>query len=242
MLKVAICDDKLKELSQISDMLNQYKAEKNVVLKYDAFSTAVELLEAMKRHAYDVLLLDVMMPGINGLMAARKIRGFDPSVKIIFLTSSPEFAVESYAVNAHYYLLKPCTTNKLFPVLDRIFLEKNRTEETLSIHQPSGLMRLSLGRLEFLEVSGKKLMFHFDDGNIKEIRGSISEFENKLLCKDNFIKVHRSFIINMEYIQTLNSRELTTFTGKTVPVSRLLHSQVKEAYMRFLFLEKGMES
>lgn len=241
MLKVAICDDEVQELSRISALLNRYKTEKNAVLKYDAFLTALELLEAMKRQTYDVLLLDILMPGINGLTTAREIRSFDPTVKIIFLTSSPEFAVESYAVNAHYYLLKPSTSDKLFPILDRIFLEKNRTEETLSIHQSSTLMRLPLGRVEFLEVCGKKLIFHCDDGSIKEIRGAISKFEDKLLCKDNFLKVHRSYIVNMEYINNLTQREITTFAGKTVPVSRLIYSQVKETYVQFLFAEKGVD-
>lgn len=241
MFKIAICDDDLQELSRISDLLSQYKTEKNAVFKHDAFSNAVELLEAMKRQAYDVLLLDVLMPGMNGLTAAHEIRGFDPAVKIVFLTSSPEFAVESYAVNAHYYLLKPGTADKLFPILDRIFLEEDRRSETLSIMQPSGLIRLPLGRVEFLEVYGKRLMFHFNDGSVKEIRGCISKFEDKLLCKDSFLKVHRSFIINMEYIQSLNARDLVTYTGQTVPVSRLLHNHVKEAYMQFLFVEKGVE-
>ncbi len=178
---------------------------------------------------------------MSGLTAAHEIRGFDPAVKTIFLTSSPEFAVDSYAVNAHYYLLKPGTADKLFPILDRIFLEKDRRSEILSIMQPSGLMRLPIGRIEFLEVYGKRLMFHFDDGSVKEIRGSISEFEDKLLCKDSFLKVHRSFIVNMEYIQSFNARNLITYAGQTVPVSRLLHSQVKEEYMQFLFVEKVVE-
>ncbi len=240
MLKIAICDDNVQELSRISGLLNQYKAEKNAVLKYDAFGAAIELLEAMKRQAYDVLILDVLMPGMDGLAAAHEIRGFDSAIKIIFLTSSPDFAVESYAVNAHYYLLKPATTDKLFPILDRIFLENNKKSDFLNIMQPSGLIRLHPGRIEFLEVCGKRLMFYFDDGSVREIRGSISAFEDKLLCRDNFIKVHRSFIVNMENIQSLNIRDITTYTGKSVPVSRLLYNQVKESYMNFLFLVKGV--
>ena len=194
----------------------------------------------MKKQAYDILLLDVLMPGMDGLMAAHEIRGFDTEIKIIFLSSSPEFAVESYAVNAHYYLLKPVRADKIFPILDRIFLDKARIDEALSIVQPSGLIRLPLGRVEFLEVYRKKLMFHFDDGSIKEIRGTISEFEEKLLCRDNFLKVHRSYIVNMEYINNLNQRNITTYGGKTVPVSRLLYNQVKEVYVQFPFTEKGV--
>jgi len=241
MLKIAICDDELNELTQISDILCNYKTEKKAQFKCDVFSTAINLLDAMKRQAYDVVLLDVLMRGMNGIATAHEIRLFDPEVKIIFLTSSPEFAVESYAVNAHYYLLKPCTADKLFPLLDKIILEKERKDETLNIMQPSGLIRIPLGNIEFLEVYGKRLMFHLYDGNIKEIRGSISEYEDKLLYKDNFKKIHRSFIVNMEYIQTLNSRDLITYSRNTLPISRLLYNEVKEAYIRFLFKEKGVE-
>jgi len=112
MLKIAICDDDLPELSIISGLLNRYKTEKNVAFMYDAFTNAIELLEAMKLHAYDILLLDVMMPGMSGLTAAHEIRSFDPAVRIIFLTSSPEYAVESYSVDAYYYMLKPGTPEK----------------------------------------------------------------------------------------------------------------------------------
>ncbi|NLG53023.1 MAG: response regulator transcription factor [Clostridiales bacterium] len=239
MMRIAVCDDDLRELARASDLLNQYRAQKNAALKYDTFSNALELLDAMKRHAYDVLLLDVMMPGLDGLAAAQEIRGFDTEVKIIFLSSSPEFAVDSYAVSAHYYLLKPGTSDKLFALLDGVLAEKSRAAETLCIRQPSGLMRLPLGRIEFLEVCGKKLMFHSEDGSIKEIRGAISDYESRL--PDRFIKVHRSFIVNMEYIETLNAREIITCAGRIVPVSRLLYNKVREAYMQFLFDEKGVE-
>lgn len=238
MLKIAICDDDVHELSRISNMLNQYKTEKKAPLKFDIFSNPFQLLECMKCKAYGVLFLDVLMPGMNGLATAHEIRTFDSDVKIIFLTSSPEFAVESYNVKAHYYLLKPCTTEKLFHILDRIFLEKMSTEEMLSIMQPSGLIRFPIGKMEFLEVYSKKLMFHFSDGSLKEIRGSLSDFENKLLCKNNFFKVHRSYIINMEYIQSINAKEITTYSGQIVPVSRLISGKLKEAYMQFLFMEK----
>jgi len=106
--------------------------------------------------------------------------------------------------------------------------------------QPSGLMRLSLTKLEYVEVQGKKLMFHFSDASVREARGSLSDFEDQLLCKDKFLKVHRSFIVNMEYIQMLSARELVTYAGLTVPISRLLHEEVKDTYMKFLFLEKGV--
>lgn len=241
MLKIAICDDDVQALSSITNLLNHYRTKKNVAFVYDAFTNAIELLEAMKRQSYDILFLDVFMPGMNGLTAAHEIRSFDSETKIIFLTSSKEFAVQSYAVNAHYYMLKPSTQVELFPILDRIVLEKNKTEETLNIKQPSGFMRISLTKLEFLEVQGKKLMFHFDDSTVKEISGSLSDYEGQMLCKENFIKVHRAFLVNMDYIQVINPKELITYTGQRVPISRLLYKEIREKYMQFLFVKKGFK-
>jgi DNA-binding LytR/AlgR family response regulator len=168
--------------------------EREPAFKYDAFSNAIELLEAMKRNAYHILLLDVLMPGLNGIEAAHEIRSFDEEIKIIFLTSSKEFAVESYAVDAHYYMLKPGTAQKLFPILDKIFLEERRGEAALQIKTASGFTRIPYGKIEFLEVFSKKLRFHLADGDVKEIYGTLSDFEDDLLNREEFIKVHRSFI------------------------------------------------
>lgn len=241
MLKIAICDDDMQELSRISNLINRYQAEKKIALKYEAFLNATELLETMHSDSYDILLLDVLMPGLNGMQAAQEIRGFDNEIKIIFLTSSPEFAVESYAVDAYYYLIKPGTAEKLFPILDKLFLDAQRAEAALHIKSASGIMRIPYNKLEFLEVISKKLYFHLTDGSVKEISGSLSDFETQLLCREEFIKTHRSCIVNMECIQELGARELTTYAKQSVPISRLLYGQIREAYMEYLFVEKGVE-
>lgn len=241
MLRIAICDDDMQELSRISSLMNQYQTEQDPAFRYDAFSNAIDLLEAMKRNAYHVLILDVLMPGLNGIEAAREIRNFDEEIKIIFLTSSKEFAVESYAVDAHYYMLKPGTAQKLFPILGRIFLESQREEDALQIKTASGFTRISFGRIEFLEVFSKKLRFHLVDGTVKEFNGSLSDFEEELLSREEFIKVHRSYIVNMASILTLDPKALTTCTSQEVPISRLLYGKVREAYIQFLFWEKGVK-
>ncbi len=241
MLKIAACDDDLLELSRISSLLNQYQTEKQPAFQYDIFTNAIDLLEEMKRNAYHILLLDVLMPGLNGIEAAREIRVFDEEIKIIFLTSSKEFAVESYAVDAHYYMLKPGTAQKLFPILDRIFLEEQREQDALYLKTPSGITRMPFNRIEVLEVFSKKLRFHLADGTVKEISGSLTDFEVELLHREEFIKVHRSYLVNMKSILSFNAKELATCAGQAVPISRLLYSQVREAYMQYLFKEKGVK-
>ncbi len=240
MLNIAICDDDIQELSRISNLISKYMDAKKITLRQEAFSNSAELLEAIRNKSFNILLIDILMPGIDGIKTAREIRAFDNEVRIIFLTSSPEFAVESYSVNAYYYLIKPGTAENLFPVLDKLILDLQRVEDFLYMKSTSGIMRIPFNRLEFIEVISKKLYFHLADGSVKEIYGSLSDFEPEVLCRKEFVKVHRSYIVNMGLIQELATRGLTTYSRKSVPISRLLYGQVREAYIQHLFMEKGV--
>lgn len=102
-------------------------------------------------------------------------------------------------------------------------------------------MRIPFNKLEFLEVMNKKLFFHLIDGSVKMIYGSLSDFESQLVYRKEFIKVHRSYIVNMKYIQELSSKELTMYTKQRVPTSRLLSEKIKQAYMEYLFAKKELE-
>ena len=110
------------------------------------------------------------MPGINGMQAAHEIRAFDAGVKIVFLTSSPEFAVESYAVKAYDYILKPVSKDKLFSILDAVIAEELKPLEGLTVKTQSGITRILFSRLAFVEIMNKKLYFHLADGSVRGFR------------------------------------------------------------------------
>lgn len=127
MLKIAVCDDEINEISSISSFINTYMAEHDIPISYKCYTSSVELASKSAYEKYDLYLLDVIMPVLNGMSLAREIRSFDKAADIIFLTASPEFAVESYTVKAANYLLKPITRDKLFGALDDI-LEKKESD------------------------------------------------------------------------------------------------------------------
>ena len=240
-MKIAVCDDDSQELERISALIDTYKRESKVPLTYKTFRSATELISSMGSSDYDILLLDILMPGINGMQAAHEIRAFDAGVKIAFLTSSPEFAVESYAVKAYDYILKPVSKDKLFSILDAVIAEELKPLEGLTIKTQSGVARILFSRLAFVEIMNRKLYFHLADGSVREVSASLASFEEDLLARAEFVKVHRSYIVNLWQVGELRSKELITHAGKTVPISRLLYGKVREAYMRHLFLEKGVE-
>ena len=108
MFQIAFCDDELATLNTLRLLLDQYRVERNQEIAYTAFQNPLELLAQIEKGtSYDIRFLDILMPGQTGLQAAAEIRAQDTNVKIIFLTSSAEFAVQSYTVDAYFYQLKP---------------------------------------------------------------------------------------------------------------------------------------
>lgn len=241
MMKIAVCDDDTAMAAYLEGLLEQYAQTHGTALRTECFHSALALMDRLRETDFDLLLLDILMPGLTGIQAARDIRAFDRETSIVFLTASPEFAVESYAVEAFSYLLKPIRKEALFPVLEKLERQKSRREETLLLPTPSGLLRLAYSDIEILEVNSKRLLFYLADGSVQQISGTLAEFEPQLLKSSAFFKVHRSYVVNLDCVRNLGAGELTTYSGKTVPVSRLLAPAVRKAYLDFLFGKEGLE-
>ncbi|MEG0771522.1 MAG: LytTR family DNA-binding domain-containing protein [Clostridia bacterium] len=240
-MKIAVCDDDMAELTRISSLLGDYRLEKKVGFTYKAYQSSFELLEDMRSNSFDLLFLDILMPGINGMQAAHEIRTFDENAKIIFLTSSPEFAVESYSVGATTYLLKPIMKEMLFAVLDKIFSTTKRADDCLAVKCKTGIIKVLFSKLSYVEVLGKVLSFHMSDDTIYKTTAPLSEYEEAILLRPEFVRVHRSFLVNLWQMRELSSMDFITLSGVTVPISRRLYPQVRDLYMKSLFSKKEVE-
>lgn len=121
MIKVAFCDDDLSILNEIRMFLDRYRVERKQDISYTVFHSPLDLLaEIEKGTRFDILFLDVLMPGESGMDAAAEIRNYDSNVKIIFLTSSAEYAVQPYMVGAYFYQLKPIWAESFFRLMDSV--------------------------------------------------------------------------------------------------------------------------
>lgn len=140
-----------------------------------------QLLDAARAERFTLYLLDVLMPGMTGMDAAREIRSFDAAADIIFLTTSPGFAYESYGVRAAEYLLKPINAKLLYPVLDKLYLRDQKPQDGLTVKSNGMLVRLPFSQLSYVEVNGKHLFFNMADGTVYEVAASMREYEGALL-------------------------------------------------------------
>ena len=238
MLKIAVCDDSRELLEKVEKDLHEYENVRNTPATGHTYTNAVDLLDGLKKTDYDILILDIIMPGFTGMQAAHEIRKFNEEIKIIFLTSSKEFAIESYSVGAYYYLLKPVLNEKLFSVLDKVVSEITSKQESCVIYTHMGIVNIPFAKIECLEVYNKHLVFHLSDGSTKETRGALTDYENVFLERKEFLKIHRSYILNMDYIHSIEAGEIATYSGKKFPVSRLLAKDIKERYMNYMFTKE----
>ena len=232
---IAVCDDQPEELKDLTELLGAWETDRGTPVRVKSFRSAAALLDAARHERFTLYLLDIMMPGLNGMDAAREIRGFDKAADIIFLTSSPGFAYDSYSVKALEYLLKPIRTKTLYPILDRLELRERRPQEALTLRTGGIIVRVPFSQLTYVEVNGKHLYFNMADGSVHEVSASLKEYSGALLARPEFMRVHRSYIVNMYQVEKLSQTGAVTFSGKTVPVSRLLYGQLQKDYLELLF-------
>lgn len=169
MIQIAFCDDDQTVLDQLSALLEKYRAQRCVQIQCTVFHSPLDLLaEIEKGTRYDILFLDVIMPAENGItaakeirQAAKEIRQYDNVVKIIFLTSSAEFAVESYVVGAYFYQLKPIWEDSFFRLTDSVIAECRRADQrSLILRCKTGTSRIDLDQLLYCEVLGRTAGCH----------------------------------------------------------------------------------
>jgi DNA-binding LytR/AlgR family response regulator len=237
MIKIAFCDDEMEVLHQMNELLDRYQVERNEDITYAAFQSPFELLtEIEKGIRPDILFLDVVMPGQNGMDVAKEIRQYDTNMKIIFLTSSPEFAVESYTVGAYFYQLKPIWGESFFRLMDSVLSEcEKKKKNSLILRSKDGITRVNLQQLEYCEVLGRKLLFHLENGAVLESAGSLDDLAGQLMQYSNFFRPHRSFLVNMEYIQNISSRSIKMVNDAEIPIPHGKCSEIKNTYMEYAF-------
>ena len=163
---IAVCDDQIEELEKLTALLQAWQSDRRSDVRFQTFRSGGQLLDAARVERFTLYLLDVLMPGMTGMDAAREIRSFDAAADIIFLTTSPGFAYESYGVRAAEYLLKPINAKLLYPVLDKLYLRDQKPQDGLTVKSNGMLVRLPFSHLSYVEVNGKHLFFNMADGTV----------------------------------------------------------------------------
>lgn len=219
MFKIAICDDEDIFIQELKIHLNRYAAETDRDFCYFVYHDGSEFLKRYNAE-YDLIFMDIRMERLNGLKTAEAIRQTDSSVGLIFLTSFREYVWKGYEYRAVNYMLKPVSYPVLQRELDRYFARyRNDKEPYLVFSNDSGRYKVLYKDICHAETCRRNVLLHFDGGrqviykNMKEVSG--------LLCQHpQFAQCHRSFIVNLSYIRSVEGLELLLTTGERIPVSQ----------------------
>lgn len=236
MLQIAICDDNIDELSNMVQLINQYRSSKNINCEYAVFPNGFDLVSALEKgKKFDIYCLDIIMPGFTGIDVAKEIRVFDKTAPILFFTSSPEFALESYSVKAINYVLKPISKEKFFFTLDELLeqIKVDNNDDAIIVKSNEGIQKILITNLVFVEVISRNVLYHLLSGKVIECAEPFSSVCDNLLKYGCFVKTHRSYLVNMKYVDTIENNKVTLQTMTSVPVAQGKAREIKQKYLDY---------
>ena len=238
MIRLALCDDSKEYLIQMKSAIDQW-ANTSFNMSVDTFMDGDELLQAHFLNPYDILLLDMVMPLGNGIQIAREIRENDKNVKIIFLSSTTDYAFEAYSVKASNYLLKTYPMEQIIKSIEELVQQIHSSSSYVHIPSSGVMHRIQFSEIEVVEAQNKRVLFHLKDGRKLLSNEPLYVYEKILLSDKEFFKCHRSYIVNIFQIGSFTNKEIVLKSGNRLPISRNLLKEFEATYFSVLFHKAG---
>jgi DNA-binding LytR/AlgR family response regulator len=239
-LRIAICDDDKTDRDKVNALVQEYLKEKNVRAKVRVFDHPDTLIEECQHFRPHIYVLDIVMPMVTGIQAARELRWNQPDAQIIFATSESSYALESFDVNPINYILKPIDKEKLFSTLDLAISRVDiSNEKSISIKIKGGMQTLHLDEILYIEYRNHVVSYHMDDGEIistPTLRIGFAEYLNENHKEKEFVRCHESIAVNIAAIDKLTKTDITLRGGEQIPVTKSRYSEVMDSYMDYRFV------
>ena len=242
MLKIAICDDE-KEFSDAAEaMLNLYMKEKGLLFQVDTFNISSKIVDMTEKGAiYDIYLLDIYMPGITGMSVATQLRDMGVESPIIFLTSSPDFALQAFGVNATHYILKPYDKDSVFFAIDKALNEIGMMcPEGIMLRIDGGYQNVLAKNIIFSEADDNYQRIHLVNEKYLYIRITMGELYDQLSGLNGFFKLGRSHVINLKHVVKFTSNKLLMTGDKELTIPKGAIADFKTAYFDYFSTQTNL--
>ena len=230
-MKVAIVDDQQTDANVIISYINKYKQEFSENIDMTYFNSSVEFIETYKGE-FDILFLDIEMPGSNGLEVAKEIRSKDSNVCIIFITNMAQYAVNGYEVDALDFMVKPVDYFNFKQKLSKAirFVERHETKAII-VNAEDGVMKLDARDIVYIEKEKNNLVFHTLSEEFRE-RGSIKNIKNELLGLP-FSECTSGCLVNFKYVSKVK-KESVIVARTELPISRRLKKAFTQEFIDYV--------
>ena len=210
MINVAIVEDTLKDAETLKDYTRRAVEMVNETCEITVFNNAVDFLDGYRGN-FDIVFMDIELPDINGMDAAKKLRLLDESVVLIFVTNMAQFAVGGYAVDAMDFMVKPVSYENVCIKISRAIKKiESKREEKLVLPGKSGVTVIMIPQIRYVEIMNHRLTFFTTQGTVAAV-GSLSKMEEKL-SKFNFSRCNNYSLINFNFVTKVE--DYTVWLGK----------------------------
>lgn len=224
-MRIAICDDNRLCRARVVDLMHDYcEQRRDRDVSFSVFSEPETLLAAHREKPFDIYVLDIVMPGMNGIELGTALREDSPDAKLIYLTSSEEYALDSFRVRAFHYLMKPVEQAALFPVLDEAISSLAvRRDKSLIIKTKESTARIAFDSILYAELSRRAISYCLTDGRVLEstsLRTTFTEAVKELLSDRRFTLCGAGMAVNMHHITMVETEGIVFEGGKRVHMGK----------------------
>ena len=230
MINLAIVEDEDSYAEQLSEFIDKYQSESGNRFKVTRFRDGDEITNGY-RSQFDIILMDIEMKLMDGMTAAEEIRRFDQDVVIMFITNMTNYAIRGYQVDALDYVLKPVSYFAFSQKLDRAIGKIKRSSNIISIDMPSGIKKLDIDNIFYIESEGHNLNFHTSGGDFS-IRAKLSDFEIQLTPYD-FFRSNKGYLVNLKYVDGVENGACL-IAGKQLLISRARKNDFMNALTNYM--------
>ena len=237
MVRIALVEDDEAYQRQLMDYLAQYERETGENFQVSVFSDGDEIADNYAAR-YDIILMDIEMPVMDGMRAAEQIRKVDEEVVIIFITNMPQFVMKGYTVDALDYVLKPVSYFSFSQRIQRAITRMHkRTEKYLMVQVRSGMKKLRASQITWVEVQNHDLIYHTLQGDVQS-KGTLADVESNL-SDAGFFRCSKCSLVNLEYVDGINGGDGMAGTdaivaGASVQVSRARKKPLLDALNNYI--------
>lgn len=231
LIRIAIVEDEPTERDRIKVYLEEIAQEDQTQFDIEQYSSGMAfVMRGMKD--YDLVLMDIDMPNLNGIETAKALRKVDQSATLIFVTNMAQYAISGYEVNAVDFILKPVNRYSFAIKIKRaISRTAKKNDNAIQIKMDGTIFLVHMYQIMYLEVDGHYVIFHTTQGDYKEY--TTLKLAQKRINSSHFVQCNQSFLINMKYIESV-SRESVTVGGTIIYISRKMKTEFMNAVLDFL--------
>ena len=230
MIKIAIVEDEEEMLNTLKEYIKRFFTSNDLQYDLTCFGTASKLINTYK-FEYDLIFMDINLPGIDGMSAVKELRDKDSNVTVIFVTSLAQYAIKGYEVNAFDFVLKPISYYNFALKLNRYIEHLNITLPSFVIKNKNGVYKIDIRDLKYIEVLDHKLIFYTTKGEY-ETFDTLNKYVD-MLKSEAFELCNRCYLVNLKYVKKV-TKESVFIGEEEIQMSRRKYKDFMKALNEYI--------